>query len=83
MSQFDKLIAKIVGLSKNVRFDEVRKVMEYYGYKMHGKSRGSSHFTFRKQGARSVTIPKSNPVKKDYIIMVKSIVEEEMQDEKH
>lgn len=32
MSLFDKLLQRIKLLDKNMRFDEVRKVLETYGY---------------------------------------------------
>ena len=34
MSKWDKLLMRISNLSKDIRFDELRKVMESYGYKM-------------------------------------------------
>ena len=34
MSQWDKLLARICALSKDLRFDELRKVLESYGYEM-------------------------------------------------
>ncbi len=34
MSKWDKLIEKILTLSKDVRFDELRKVLESCGYTM-------------------------------------------------
>lgn len=50
MTKWDKLIAKILTLSKDLRFDELRKVLESYGYEMHAPRSGSSHYTFRKPG---------------------------------
>ena len=35
MSKWDKLITRICNLSKDLRFDELRKVLESYGYDMH------------------------------------------------
>jgi hypothetical protein len=32
MSQFDKLIRRIKKLDKSLRFDELKRVLEYYGY---------------------------------------------------
>lgn len=49
MSQFDKLIQRIQSLDKNLRFEELRKVLERYGYEMSGPSGGSSHKSFRKK----------------------------------
>lgn len=50
MSQWDKLLARICALSKDLRFDELRKVLESYGYQMTATRSGSSHYTFRKAG---------------------------------
>ena len=49
MSKWDKLIIRICNLSKNLRFDELRKVLESYGYEMYAPRSGSSHYTFRKK----------------------------------
>ena len=42
MSQWDKLLARICALSKDLRFDELRKVLESYGYQMTAPRSGSS-----------------------------------------
>lgn len=60
-----------------MRFDELRKVLEHYGYTMSGPSSGSSHKTFRKPGKYPITIPQHEPIKRVYIEMVKEIVESE------
>ena len=78
MSRWDKLLNKILSLDKNVRFDELRAVLESYGYTMHIPGNGGSHFTFRKAGRNPITIPKHKPIKKTYVEMVKAAVEEEM-----
>jgi len=83
MSQWDKLINSILELSNDIRFDELKKVLEYYGYTMNNPRKGSSHFTFRKQGANPITIPKNQPVKKTYVKLVKEIVEGELENEKN
>lgn len=77
MSKWDKLIQKILSLSKEIRFDELRKVLEHLGYEMRSPRGGSSHHTFRKTGAPALTIPKDDPVKIDYVRMVKAIIEKE------
>ena len=80
MSQWDKLIGRILSLSKDLRFDELRKVLESYGYTMHAPRSGSSHYTFRKPGCHPITIPKHEPIKKVYVEMVRDIVESEVSD---
>ena len=77
MSKWDKLLARICTLSKDIRFDELRKVLESYGYEMNTPRSGSSHYTFRKKGCMPITIPKHEPIKKVYVEMVKQIVESE------
>lgn len=79
MSKWDKLIEKILTLSKDMRFDELRKVLESCGYTMTAPRGGSSHYTFRKPGTMPITIPKHEPIKKVYVQMVKEIVESEVQ----
>ena len=73
MSKWDKLLSKITSLSKDVRFAELKKILESYGYVMFAPRGGSSHYTFRKSGCRSITIPKHEPIKKVYVEMVKEI----------
>jgi predicted RNA binding protein YcfA (HicA-like mRNA interferase family) len=77
MSKWDKLLTRISTLSKDIRFDELRKVLESYGYEMNAPRSGSSHYTFRKKGYMPITIPKHEPIKKVYVEMVKQIVESE------
>lgn len=77
MSKWDKLLARICTLSKDLRFDELRKVLESYGYIMSAARGGSSHYTFRKEGCNPITIPKHEPIKKVYVEMVRQVVESE------
>ena len=71
-------MARICGLSRDLRFDELRKVLESYGYEMRQPSGGSSHCTFRKAGCAPITIPMHEPIKKVYVMMVKEVVESEV-----
>lgn len=77
MSKWDKLLLRICSLARDLRFDELRKILENYGYVMYAPRGGSSHYTFRKPGCRPITIPKHEPIKKVYVEMVKHIVESE------
>ena len=56
MSQWDKLLDKIKSLSKEVRFNELKKIHESYGYTMNAPKSGSSHYTFRKAGKSPIII---------------------------
>lgn len=77
MSQWDKLLQRIVSLEKDLRFDELRKVLEYYGYSIKMPKGGSSHATFRKPFCNPITIPMKNPIKRVYVELVKEVIERE------
>ena len=78
MSKWDKLISRIYSLSKDMRFSELRKILESCGYIMNAPRGGSSHYTFRKPGKNPITIPKNEPIKRVYVEMVRKVVEESM-----
>ena len=80
MSQFEKLLKKIRSLNKNLRFEELQKILEFYGYTMTDPRNGSSHKSFRKTGQPSITIPQHEPIKRVYVEKVRDIIERE---EKH
>lgn len=77
LSSWDKLIGRILSLSKDLRFDELRNVLEEYGYEMKTPRGGSSHCTFRKAGCMPITIPRHEPIKKVYVELVREVVESE------
>ena len=72
---------KFLSLSKDVRFDEIRKVLEFYGYKMTIPRGGSSHHIFRKEGKEPIVIPKHDIIKKVYVERIKKVIEEELHNE--
>lgn len=77
MSKWEKLLNKIKSMSKDVRFEELKKILESYGYIGHSPKSGSSHWTFRKDGSPPITIPKDKTIKLTYIKMVKDVIESE------
>lgn len=77
MSKLEKLLTKILSLSNDLRFEELAKVLESYGYEMKGPRSGSSHYSFRKVGKSTITIPKHVPIKKKYVEMVRDVILEE------
>ena len=77
MGQWEKLLEKVRSLSSDIRFEELKKILESYGYSMKSPGNGSSHYTFRKRGYSPITIPKHNTIKRVYIEMVREVVERE------
>ena len=77
MSQFYKLLQRIRSMDKNLRFDELRKILEFYDYVMDGPADGSSHKTFRKKGRTPITIPFDTTVKIAYVKKIRDAIENE------
>lgn len=77
MSKWDKLLYRISSLSNDLRFDEIQRILESFGYSVRAPRGGSSHYTFRKPGCPPITIPKHEPIKKVYIEMIRAVVESE------
>ena len=77
MSSWEKLLARILTLSNDLRYEELKRVLEEYGYTVKQPKSGGSHYTFRKPGCMPITIPKHEPIKKVYVEMVKKVVESE------
>lgn len=77
MSKWEKLLDRVTALSADIRFAELKGILESYGYEMRTPSGGSSHYTFRKAGKSPITIPKHEPIKKIYIQMVRAVIESE------
>ena len=64
-------------------FEELKKVLESYGYKMERPHGGSSHCTFRKSGCSPITVPIHEPIKVAYVRMVKEVIESEGQNDEN
>lgn len=81
MSKWEKLLTRLKLLSADIRFEELKKILEAYGYVMRETGGGSSHVTFRKPGCEPITVPRHTPIKKVYIEMVKAVIEKEESNE--
>ena len=77
MSQWEKLLNKLKSTPYEMRYEDFKKVLEYYGYAPVETKGGSSHITFRKAGCLPITIPRHGRIKREYIELVKAVVEEE------
>ena len=79
MSQWEKLLERLNNLSSDLRFEELKRILEHYEYKMYSPKGGSSHFTFRKKGQGIITIPKHKTIKRVYIKLIRDVVQKEEQ----
>ena len=75
MSKKDKLIKAIKNNPTNIKFEDLKKILEELGYS--AINRGGSHYVFTKNNSISLTIPYKKPVKVIYVKQVIQIIEEE------
>ena len=66
MSNIEKLILKMKRQPNGIRFHELSKVLEFYGYNMKSK-KGTSHRQFINQHGNVITIKEENPLKAVYV----------------
>ena len=69
MSQIEKLIKKILSLSSNVSFDEVVKMLSYFGYELSNKGKTSgSRISFIHKDHPNIYLHKPHPnnIMKEY-----------------
>ena len=83
LSQWDKLIAEILAKSPNLRFEDLAKALTKIGYTQNQPKGGGSHYTFRKSGRKSLTIPKHFPIKKVYIELVSEAIKADLEEDNH
>ena len=69
MSKKDKLIDKMINSPKNIRFDDMRNLLLYFGFVERHPRSGSSHYTFKYNDC-IITVPKQNPVNQIYVIKI-------------
>ena len=79
MGKKEKLIEAIKNNPKNVRFKDLKKILESIGYT--AINNGGSHYVFTKENSISLTIPYKKPVKIIYVKQVIKIIEEKKLDE--
>jgi predicted RNA binding protein YcfA (HicA-like mRNA interferase family) len=70
MSKKEKLIERLLRKPVDMRFDEVKVILEHYGFVLDSKNQKGSHFVFYK-GDKLITIPVHNHmVKKTYLQLI-------------
>ena len=66
MPDINKLMEKMKRQPNGIRFNELKKVLEYYGYRMKSK-KGTSHRNFINEKGNVITIKEDNPLKAVYV----------------
>ncbi|NPV53550.1 MAG: type II toxin-antitoxin system HicA family toxin [Firmicutes bacterium] len=66
-----KLYAKIVNNPKDVRFEDLDKILKKYGFECRQPSKGSSHYNYYHPRLPDIlTIPYARPIKAIYVKQV-------------
>lgn len=60
VARADKLLQKLLRFPAEMRYSEVKRVLEAYGYRETQSSSGSSHYVFKKTGVPPVTLSKKH-----------------------
>ena len=68
MSKLEKLLQRIKNNPKTVRFEELDKILRHEGYEPSQPRGGSSHYTYKRVGSRSLTIPRQIPYVNEYYV---------------
>jgi len=77
MSKFDKLLEKVKNNFKQVRFEELDKILIRGGFTRRQPRKGSSHYIYTR-GSRRITVPFNQPhVGEAYVKLVIKVLEGE------
>ncbi len=70
-----KIVEKMQRQPNGIRYEEAKKVLEYYGFKC-VRQKGSHAQFLNKETRELITIKVDNPLKKVYIVDILSRIEE-------
>lgn len=65
MGRKEDLLAKLKHNPKNVPFEELDKLLGWYGYQC--RNTGGSHYFYKRKGYPALTIPRHKPLKQVYV----------------
>jgi len=71
-----KIVKKILQNKKNVRFNDIDKLLKEFNYTENQHSSGTSHYVYRKKGHNPITIPFKKPfIKECYVKEIVNILD--------
>lgn len=81
MSQFEKLLQRVINNPKTVRFEELDKILIKDGFERRQASKGSSHFVYTK-GNQFTTVPFNKPyIKRIYVERAIALLSTNLEDD--
>jgi predicted RNA binding protein YcfA (HicA-like mRNA interferase family) len=73
MAKKAKLLERLRNNPKNVRFADLDKLLRWHGFEC--RSRRGSHYIYKRQGCRPISIPRREPVGVVYVKQVLALIE--------
>lgn len=73
MGQREKLLEELRNNPKNARFEDLHRLLTLYGYDT--RSRGSTHFFYKRKGCHPVSVVYARPVGEIYVKRVLAAIE--------
>lgn len=70
-----KLAGKILANRKNVEFNDLKRLLEGFGFECRQPRGGSSHYVFRRPQTYPISVPKNRPVNKTYVDQVINLLD--------
>ena len=67
MTKTTKLYERIKNNPHDIRFEDIRKLLEFFRFELRRQSSGTSHFVFFKAGCGPITVPYRRPLN-SYIV---------------
>lgn len=76
MTKFKKHYNKIVNNPKDIKFEDLDKILKQYGFKCRQPGKGSSHYNYYHPKLTDIlTIPHKRPIKAIYVKRAISAIE--------
>ena len=80
LSQFEKLLQRVINNAKTVRFEELDKILIKDGFTRRQSGKGTSHYVYTK-GDKFITVPFHKPyVKRIYVERAIALLNNNLED---
>ena len=76
MDRREKLLAQIRNNPNNVRFEDLDKLLQAYGFVLRRPKGGGSHYVYKRTGCAPMTVPRHKPVGRVYVMQVLAKIDE-------
>lgn len=74
MARKEKLLERLRNNPTNVRFEDLDKLLRWYGFESRSPRRGS-HYFYKRKGCRPISIPRDRRVKSVYVRRALALIE--------